>query len=182
MAAATAENRDGAIPIRAGVRNARRVRREYAVEPPVQSHQTRGVEADETRPFGLDRRPDRLQAHEQPLPRVGDPDRVRWHEHQPRTACQRLPQLHPGVDAERLSRERHLSHLLHSAGLWSQRRGRLQEFGTIAGGDGQLEPREENTDDLRHHEHMFAWAPDGTHPVTSSHACYGAPYGASQSR
>ena len=148
----------------------------------MQSNQTRGVKADETRPFGLNRRPDRLQANEQPLPRVGDPHRVRWHEHQPGTACQRLPQLHPSVNAKRLSRERHLSHLLHSAGFWSQRRGCLQEFGTIAGSDGQLEPREENTDDLRHHEHMFAWAPDGTHPVTWSHACYGGPYGASQSR
>ncbi len=122
----------------------------------MQSHQTGGVEADEPRSLGLDRRPNRLKAHEQPLPHVGDTHRVRRHEHQPRTARQRLPNLDPSMDTKRLRGERHLSHLLHGAGLGGQRSWRLQELGTIASSDGQREPREQNTDDLGDHERMFA--------------------------
>jgi hypothetical protein len=60
------------------------------------------IEANESRAIGLDCRPDRLEPHEQPLPRIGDPNWVGWHEHQPWAAGECLTEPHTGMDPERL--------------------------------------------------------------------------------
>ena len=92
-------------PIRAGRRRAPRDRRDDAVErAAVEAAKAARVEAGEPGTVGLDRRADRLERPSDPLPGVGDPDRVGRHERQTRAARERLAQAHPGMDAERLGR------------------------------------------------------------------------------
>lgn len=131
----------------------------------MQSQQPGGVEADQARSLWLDRRADRLEPHEQPLPRVADPHRIGGHEHEPRTAGQGLPHAHPWMHPERLCGQRDLSHLLHRPRLGSERCRRLQELRAVTGGDRQLKPRKQDTDHVSHHERMFAYRADGTNAL-----------------
>ena len=137
VAAATAANRDGATPKRAGMRNAVRAARSTPSDPSVQPQQPPRVEAHQPRALGLDGGAHRLQAHEQPLPEVGDAGGIGRDERQPRAAGQRLPQPHPGVDAERLRGQRDLPHLLRPARLRRQRDRALQQFGPVTEGGGE---------------------------------------------
>ena len=109
----------------------------------MEPQQPSGVKAGETRPLGLDRRADRLQPDEQPLPGIGHAGRVGRNQHQAGAAGQRLAQPHPGMDAERLGGERHLAHLLAAPGSGASAAGSLQQPGPIAGGDGELEAGEQ---------------------------------------
>ena len=113
----------------------------------MQPQQPAHVEADEPRSLGLDGRPDRFEAHQQSLPGVGDAGGIGGDEREARATRQRLPQPHPGMDAERLGRQRDLADLLCSAGLRRERGGRLQQLGAALQGDGELEAREENAGD-----------------------------------
>lgn len=51
------------------------------------------------------------------------------------------------MNTERLSGKRHLSNLLGAARLWSKRSRLSQQLGAVAGGDRELEAREQDTDD-----------------------------------
>ncbi len=128
----------------------------------MQPQQASRVEADETGTLRLDRRPDRLQPHEQPLPHVGDAGGIGWHERQLGTACERLTQTHSGVYSERLRRDRNFSHLLDAAGLRGERRGRVQQLSPIVGCDRELKAREKDADDHLNRTHVrisSGWIP-----------------------
>jgi hypothetical protein len=112
------------------------------------------VEADESRSLWLDGGADRLEPHEQPLPEVGYAGRIRGNEREAGTAGERLSQTHPGMEAERLGRQRDFADQLGAAGLGSKRSGSLQQLGSALGRDGELETGYEDTCD--HGEHMFA--------------------------
>jgi hypothetical protein len=60
------------------------------------------------------------------------------------------------VDAERLRGEGNLAYLLGRARLWGEGGWGLKKLSSITGGDRQLEPGDEDADDVRHDEHMFA--------------------------
>jgi hypothetical protein len=66
------------------------------------------------------------------------------------------------MDAKRLGSQRNLTNYLDSSRGRRQRRGCLQQLCPSARGDGQLEAREEGTDDHRLIERMFAREEDGT--------------------
>ena len=123
-------------------------RRDDAVErAAVQAAKAARVEAGEPGTVGLDRRADRLECPDDPLPRVGDPDRVGRHERQTRAARERLAQAHPGMDAERLGRVRDLADELLAARLRCEGGRPLQERLAPAGGDGELESWKHYADD-----------------------------------
>ena len=103
---------------------------------PVHSQQPAGIEARQTGKLGLDRRPDRLEPHQQPLPAVRDADRVGWDQQQPGAARERLSQAHPGMNAVSLGSERNLPHLLPSPGLRGKRDGNSEQLGAVPGSDG----------------------------------------------
>ena len=50
-------------------------------------------------PLGLDRGADPLEPLQQPVPALGDADRVGWEQPQRGTAGERLPECHPRLDA-----------------------------------------------------------------------------------
>jgi len=87
----------------------------------VQPAQAARVEARQAGTLGLDRRADRLEPPDDALPPVGDPDGIGWHEGQPRAASERLAEPHPGMDAVRLGRLRHLADELLATGLRGER-------------------------------------------------------------
>ena len=122
----------------------------------MQTEQTARFEAHQARPFRFDPGANRFQAHEQPLPVVGDAGRIGWYQHQPRTARERLAESHARMDAERFGGERNLADLM---GSWLGRKSdwSLKQLSPIARGDTELEAGEQDTDD---HERMFAEACD----------------------
>ena len=120
----------------------------------MQPEQPTGVEAHQAGTFRLDGGTDRLQSHEHTLPGVGHPGGVRRKQRQPRAARQRLAHPHPRPHAERLRGGRDLADQLLAPRLGRQRRGFAQQRATVAGGDGEREPRKQHGGD--HHEHMFA--------------------------
>jgi D-alanyl-D-alanine carboxypeptidase len=64
------------------------------------------------------------------------------------------------MNTERLGSERHLPHLLDAPRLRRKRGGSLQQLLPVAGGDGELKTREQDTDDHAD-ERMFASGADG---------------------
>ena len=126
----------------------------------MQVAQAAGVEPGEAGPAGLDRRADVLERGQQALPLVGHTGRVGSDEPQRRAARERLPQPQAGAYAVGLGGRRDLADELLAPGLGGQRDRPGSQHLTAAGGDGELEPRDEGADDQG--EHMFApWALHG---------------------
>ena len=71
----------------------------------IQPEQSTRIETNEPRAFRLDRRSDRLEAYEQPLPGVGHAGGVGCDQRETRAAGERLAEGDPRMDAERLRRE-----------------------------------------------------------------------------
>ena len=115
-----------------------------------------GIEEGDARVLGLDRRADPLKGDEDALPVVDDARRIAGDEHQPRASGECLPQTHPRMDAECLGARRHLSDLLCAPGSGAIATGVRNSSERSPRGDGQTETGEQDTDDRRGHEHMFA--------------------------
>ena len=113
----------------------------------VQPLESTGVEARLPRAQRLDLGTEALQARHRLLPRLGDADRIRRHERQPRAARERLAHPHARMDAERLRGLRHLADEHLAPGLGSQCGGFAEQARSAARGDRELESIQENTDD-----------------------------------
>ena len=146
-AAASATNRVGATPIRAGMPTARRaaVSTEASV-PAVQAQQPARVETNEAGAQRLNRRPDRFERDQHPLVGVGDTGRVGWDQRQLLTAGERLAQAHPRIDPEGLRGGRDRADLL-AAGLRSDRGRDPERVGAGAGGNRQLKAEQQDAGD-----------------------------------
>ena len=113
----------------------------------METQQTACLEAPESRALWLDRRSDRFQSHQQPLPEVRHSHRVWRDQHQARASGERFAKAHAGMDPERLGGERYLAHLLRLSGLWGQRCGDFQQAVSFARRDCKLESGEKNAND-----------------------------------
>jgi hypothetical protein len=113
----------------------------------VETEEAGGVEAHEPGPLGLDGGAHRLESHEVPLPDIGHTRGIGRDEGQPRAARERLAEPHAGMDAVSLRGERYLADLLYTARLGRESGRRLEQLGTIAGRDRELEAGEKDADD-----------------------------------
>src|SRR5215217_2221648 len=121
------------------------------------------VEPRDAGAAGLDRRADALEPAEQAIPFVGRARGIGSDEPQRRAARQRLPEPQPGADAERLGGGGDLADALLAPRLRRERHGAGGERLPAAGGDGELEARDEDADDHLI-EHMFPSAPADIQP------------------
>ena len=151
-AAARAAKREGATPRRTGRPQRAAHGGQHALEPAVQLAQAARVEPRLARPARTPpRAPMPSSARQHAVPRVRHPRGIGRHQPQGGTARERLPQPQPRADAARLGGGRGLADALLAPRLGGERDRPRGQPGTAAGGDGELEARNQDADDHRTH-------------------------------